>query len=520
MFDQSRLDANDNLIRDCTNLIKQHNALSYVQVSLNLTSIPITATHKSQDPVSLQIIDFYQKYMQQLTMTERIKVITDTIAHTHEDLALHIDRSSDGIVEIFSTLTKNRMKLLEHHETLVANLKSASQSFINYIPSVVSPSTKMMEVIDLIFKLMTAHSEFIRTGSGLIESIYKSNELSTDHLTSIRELNSKLKHQLIESPPTLDTTKPTVNRLQTFGLTPNEGPNVSINEVLSQLFGMSVNITGSIADNIDKLVTTLKLVGSNTGTSVGSSNIDTYFDTTTLMNISKSFRSEGVSPAMIHTFDLVKAGSNPTVKTHELLSFNLDEDTKRAYALWTNDMKSFKYQSAPITQSLASKILRRNPSSLIESYNVLCEITIANARKEDAISFNRVKQMAFSESVTEESFVGRLQSDLVSSIMKQVGNLQGSKMTSLIIEPHFTQNLLTVFDGCKLELGVDPRALSAHCHIIYASVADKQVKKIKKELLGRTSIDRTETTDLIKSIIYTPDNIYARVIASYYLHIA
>ncbi len=533
MFDSSKLSANNNLIDECIKLIKDHNKLSYKKVNLELSSIRYdnikSKNVTTKDAITKEIINFYNQYMYQMITMIKLKSIIDSISYTTEDLSLHIDRSSDSIVQIFSSLTENRLKLVDYHDQIINNISNETNVFADHIKDLLTEETDFDEIIKTIFLCMNqkdtngSNRPFIQVGRKLLETIYKSDLLNNSHSNLILKLNDNLKQMILNANDDISSFSQTTNHLQTFGIVPDEGVNVGLKEIIDRLFGLDIKPFTDDANIPEALSKILKLIAADTGLSTGliiiiSKNVDNYFDMSNLKTIKTPIGSSGVSEKMIKLFDLIKQGREATVKSSELITININDKTHMAYVLWTNDMKLFKAKKNPILQPTINKLIRKMPSKTIEAYNKIFESIITNSRKDDAFSFNKVKYMSFNETVTEESFLEKLESRLVSNILDKINKYKDdNKLMQLIATDAFTAELLSIIDSSKIDLGVHPQLLSAHSHIIYASIANSVVMKIKKDLLSNEKLNKTIVSEIVQQSVKTNDNIYSRVIACYYL---
>lgn len=541
MFDSNQINDNNKLIKECEKLIIDHNKISYKQVSLNIPSISFEMINpnffKFNDPLSAEIIDMYENYLPQMIAVSKLKKIIDMIEYTNEDLSIHINQSSDSIVQIFSSLSHTRMKLIKLYDVMTQNLTIISNSFVNYFYKLITKDTNLAEIINTVFICMKQHGlsdkvgidmnerYFIHIGIKLIGVLHKSNLLTSNHVDLIKTLNDDLK-QVILSVDNRMHRNIAFNRLQTFGLTPDEGSTFTLKYIIQKLFGLKIDNDGSLSDLNEHLSKILKLYEADTGLSIGliiivSPNQDTYFDMTSLGLISNSNTSSGINEETIKLFDLIKQGNKPSANKSDLITIGINPEQKQsAYVLWTNDLKTFKLKTKSIDSHLIKKIIRNDPSTTIEAYNNKLEKAIVNNRTEDIISFNRVKYMSFNDTITEEVFLKKFQAKIVLTLINAIGKLEGVKLQKAIVEDKFTNELLDSIDAAKNDIGIHPQLLSSHCHIIYASMATSIVYKLKKELILHDMITKTELKDIVKGIVETNDNIYSRVIASYYLHIA
>lgn len=542
MSDAPRLKKNAKLISECATLLEEHNKLSYKEIFLITPTVEFNSIkpkgRSPKDPVSLSIISFYETYTSQMITIAMLKKIINDIAYTNEDLSLHIDRSQDSIIRIFSSLTKNRIEISNRHMTIIENLEEETKSFIDQTVSIIRDDTNIDEVISVIFICMEqaglpipigydpTERPFILVGSRLLAAFNESKQLATPQINVIRKLNSKLKQSILGAADKTESQL-SINQLQRFGLVPDDMDNTSLKHAIDDLFGLNVQDIESIENVIEPITKTLKLVGADTGLPTGliivlSSNYDSYFNMKSLYSITKPFGSSGINNDMISKLDLIKHKSDPIVKSSSILTINVnDRETKMAYVLWTNDFKTFKYKKNPIYEDIIQNMLARSPSSIIEAYNANFEASIANARSDDdAVSFNRVRYMSFNESVTEESFLVHFRDKLIAALMRSIGKLTGNKLTSAIVDNSFDLDVLDIIDALKLDIGIHPSLLPSHCHIIYASMAIKIVSKTKKILITHSSITKDLLKEVIGSIVMTNDNIYSRTISGYYLHIA
>ena len=540
MFDASHLKQNDKLIVVSSKLVEEHNRLSYESVAFNNPSISFNVIKpknvKITDNPSLEIIQFYETYTQQMIISSKLESTIDSINYTNEDLAIHIDRSSDAIVQIFSSLTEIRHKLIDANDHIKSNISKDVALFVKYMKTHMG-SQDVGAVIKTIFICMKQNGlfeklgemardrYFISVGIKLIEMMYKDDLLSAIDRRLILDLNSELKQDVLGVGSQIKETI-NMNCLQTFGIVPDEGINISLRDVVKKLFGIEAELKGSIKTVLPHLTKALKLANRESGQNTGiivlvSPNEDTYFNMSNLASVASSNPSAGINDNMIKNFELIEHGTSSSASSSEILMIGIDQDiTESAFVLWTNDLESFKVRSSPIDNPLIKRICRNVPSAIIAEFNRTLEAFIVDNRKSDVVAFNMVKYMSFNETTTEESFLAKFQSKLISAIMSSIGKLSGVKLHAAIIESKFTQKLLQTMDASKIDLGIHTQMLSAHCHIIYASMANKILHKLKKELLSQQTIDTASLKEILRPIVESNDNIYSRVIASYYLHIA
>lgn len=535
MFDTLHFETNKTLLEECQKLIKDHNSTSYKKVTFIQKSIEyrfISSKTKGHDPICEEIIAFYETYSSQIYATMQLRTILGSTDYTAENLAMNIDLSSDSIISLLSKLSITREKLLECRERIVANIHKQVDTFVEYLSSSITDETNIENIIDVIFTCMTQKGlrnkvdvpeeerPFIKVGSKIIEAIFKKSLLTEDLISLVKSKNDVIKQTVLENPK-IQTQS--INKLQTFGLIPNDGPNKYLSEVMKELFGLSMPHVESLNGAQDDIQKILQLSISDTGLPTGiiiivSPNTDMYFDMTSLSQVTKPLGARGVTTDMVKAFDLIKVGKASTESKSALLTINVDEtNTQLAYVLWTNDYQMFKFRSSPIDKPTISKLLRKAPSPTIEAYNSVFESLIKDHQTNDAINFNKVKYMSFTQEGGEEQFLSQLQESISTYILNHLGNLNGPSILDAITT-NFSDGLFDILDTFKMNLGILSQQLPSHCHIIYGNIASKIVAKIKKELSNQTSIDKKIIAEILHLVIKTNDNIYSRVIAGYYLH--
>lgn len=548
MFESPNFKTNIELLGDCAKLVEQHNRLSYQTLSLRVPAVAYSVISKqpdkkNRDPVSTDIISFYESYTGQMATAEKLRELIGTMVYTVDDLTIHIDLSTDSIMEILAALTDTRSKLEEKHARIIENISSATDSLISHIRDQFNDSTNYDNVITTVFTCMkqqglgdktdlNEHDHlFVPVGVRIIAEMHQTKRLTDQQISMIKSCNNEMKQVLLgvaqsDKQTAVQGDRARVNHLQTFGFVPSEGMNTNLDVVVGKLLGLTIPPVDSFANAQEPLTNMLKLATADTGISTGliilaSKNADSYFDMSSLFELGQTNSSAGVTADMVKTFDLIKEGNPARVKSSELITINVVAGvTQQAYLLWTNDMVTFKSQSQPISKESISKLLRRAPSATIAAYNSAFEKSIADARDEDAISFNRVKYMSFNNDVTEETYLDTLQSKLVKNIIAAVGKLKDAKLKDAIVDQSFANMLLDTIDSTKMDLGIHAQMLPSHSHIIYASMANSIVARIKKSLVVLDRLDKASLNDIVKILVRTNDNIYSRAIASYYLHMA
>lgn len=535
MFESPKLQNNRSYFAEVTKLLADHNDISYKKLTLATPEVEFDFVNydkkKYTNPVALEIIAFYNEFMSQSIAINNLEVILESMSYTDEDLTININRSHDAILKIFSSLVDTKIKLSGFYDQLKMNLQSVIKSFIRYIKSMVSAnmdSEDVASIITVIYKCMLSKGlqrhinvddrKFIEIGYALIEILYDAKVLAKEHCDLIKKLNDELKQIVLLTSQVAVSDHDSITRFQTFGIVPDEGDNESLNTIMEKLFGVSDARFESIDKSFDLVDQTLKSYERQSGVSTGmivfvSSNEDNYFNLSGLLNDDKLFESEGVTEQMIKTFDILKTNKNTRTKKNDIIQINIEDSTKQAYLLWTNDLQTFKYKASPTCH--IKKILRKTSSEAIDAYNGLLTRIIESQKGLDAIAFNKVKYMSFNNVMTEERFLKNLETTLTSLIIS-VAKQSKKKQFDIDLLTDISRLVLDKIDLMKNDFGV---SFSSHTMIIYTSMADKIVRSLKKQLLNQ-SISNDLVNETVSIIVNSNDNIYSRTIASYYLHIA
>jgi hypothetical protein len=250
-----------------------------------------------------------------------------------------------------------------------------------------------------------------------------------------------------------------------------------------------------------------------------SPNADTYFDMSALQEITQSNASAGVRADIIQQLNLLKIGGPSNQARTMMRALGIDDDTERAFVVWTNNLTDFKLRKQPVEAGLLRRILRRTPSVTIASYNTLLQqLTVKDKTEDDVYAFKRVQYMTFNSSVTEESFLDVLKGRLTKLLVDRCRSTSSSVLAS---DPEFVDAILGVLDSAKVDMGIHLSMMSAHCHIIYAAMANKVVARLRRVFMERdATLSEEDLKPLVADVVDGNDNIYSRTIASYYLHIA
>ena len=541
MFELTKLQINEELLKKVQNLIKTHNTNSYREVSLgvDIEHFVINKVKVVKDSACDELLEFYKIYMKQAVLISHLKEVIQSMSYTVTDLSIHIDRSQDSIVQILSSLSEIKKDLNNLLDEISLNHQLEEDLFIDYMKNLVSSidSDSITNLITCIFKCIKGKGvisyfrsidtmgTFMKIGYGIIAHLYKSNVLSNEQIVLIRDMTDKYKTEVLglTVKDTMPKSELNTMSLQSFGITPDETDNVSMSKVLEILLGVKdVNINPSDT-SFESVDIALKQYEQHSGITTGiliyvSSNEDNYFNISNLMSQTKRYESAGVTESMIKTFDLLRTTQHKRLTNNSLLKINIKESaierTSRVFVLWTNDLKTFKYKSTPIT--ILDKLVRSHASDSINDYNnLLFNVITDNLPSTDMISFNKLKLLSFNESMSESVFLDTAINKVVS-------------MTSVVAKKHNLSNTFTF--QCIDDLAVvirdelynmkpmiEIQPFSAHTSIIYLSMVSSIIKSLKKQLLNQ-SIDEETVKGIVDTVINSNDNIYSRTIASHYLH--
>lgn len=482
-------------------LIKKHNDISYKKLNIEYENIKFKA--------SSIISEFMETYLSAVNATIMLKNAYSLTNYSHDDIHMNVDRSVDYVIELFSTLSKLRDDMKKHISIIEFNMDRCIDSYIGIISADLKKlnDDDVIVFIDKTYKQMKEHNVFIEYGSRLISIIIRwlipqNKQTVLDHIS---ELNYQLKKEMNKLEG-LTTKKVHTNRLQRFGLVPDEGTNEPLSSVIKRLFGLSIDVNQENAVSIETFERIIKILQADTGVSTGiilvvSPNTNIYFNMTDLFKRKAPPSYQGITKDMINRYELIETYStSEAVKKSQLIV--IGKDIKVGYVLWTNDMKKFKWKSNTVDSKYLDRIIRNSPSDIVQSINDKLEKMLEIDHDDDIVEFNKVKNMAFNEKHTEEIFLENLATQIF-EILKKHNNMEKTNAS-----------LLKVFESMKKELGAN-RKLNGHTQVIYASMAFDIINKLKAMLYSGYKF-----TNLleVKVIVSPNDNIYSRVISSYYLH--
>lgn len=542
MYESKELALIKELIDKCQDQIKQHNEISFRKVKLDLPKLTFSAINydkkKYTDTLSLNIIKFYEFYCNQSIIVNEIKQIIPTITYAENDLIIKYNRSLTAILEIYEQLKEITNSVSDIATQLDSIHKSAHTGFVNYIKPLINEQIDIDEVIRLIYKCMEERGQvkkndynekrpFTKIGPLIIELLYNANLINDSATKLIIDLNKKLKYKIlnIDESELIQYKK---NKYQKFGAVPDEGENQNLKPIIKKLFGVDIHDFESIYDAVEPLTNMLKQIENETGESKGiivhlSRNEDNYFDISPLYNQTKSYGSSGVSTQMIKSFDLVKQGNPTTIKSFDTLFISIDPSKiKQAYVLWTHDLKTFKFKSEPIDSYRVINLLRRSPSPTVNEFNKRMGEVITKRLAEGTTmaDYHKVKYMAFTDNITEESFLNKLCGLLIEHILKTLAKVDPSKMESFVKNRSFSEQLYEIIDAERHHLGIPPRLYFDDWQMTYETITFQIISKLKKAIIKNPIIEKANIKDIVKSTIIINKNIYTRTISLYFLELA
>lgn len=511
MFEAELFKVNDALIDKCRELIKEKDSNDTLK-PLELNPIEYKKRQALKNAISLEIVEFFETYILQNRLCQDLSTRIESVDHISEDLSININRSEEVIQQIFSDLMSLKADLIDIRDRMLKNLSSERSDFAKYLFQAFEQPANHLEVINLTFELMTQEMDFIPAGVLIIDSLHKTGYLDESQHLLINDLNTKLKQSLLLERPTTHVPPP-FHRLQTFGIVPDEGENKPLATIIKELFGIKFESTETIIHAEDSLAKALKAASAESGTSCGliiylSPNQDHYYDTSSTTSAEASSAGSGVTEMMIKTTDIIKSGNPPEVKKYDIMTINTDETTDQAYALWTNDYKTFKARRKAIDNNMIKNILRRRPSRTIDMYNYLLEHLFKKIRKGgDMLAFKTSLYMSFNEVISEEDFLKMVVDRVVELLVSKKHNAQSLE-----------DDLIQLIEKSKPDMGIDPYQMPSHCHIIYMTLTNKISSRITKSFLEMSSPSAKEIKAMVSEYIATNDNIYSRTISSYYLY--
>lgn len=504
---QNTLDYNGHLseankeIKVVLDLIKHHNEISYKTLPLEYDSVKFkTKSH---------ISEFMEQY---LSAQNALTVINNAFAltnYSHDDIQMNVDRSIDYIIELFGSLSKLRDQMTKHISLVEFHMDRCIDSFMGITSLELKKfnDEELIEFIDKTYEQMNEQNLFIEYGSKLLSIMIRwlITSEKTQILEHITDLNYSLKKK-ITNRESIMTKMVHTNRLQRFGLVPDEGTNESFSNVIKRLFGLSIDFDDNSMITVEALERIIKILHADTGVSTGivlivSPNTNIYFNMTDLFKRKAPPMHQGITKDMIDRYELIEMyPTSNFVKKSQLIV--VGKDIEVGYVLWTNDLKKFKWKSKTIGKKYLERIIRNTPSNIVQSINDMLDKALDTKHEDDIVEFNKVKNMAFNEKHTEQVFLD----ELVSNIFDIVKNHSNITKT--------TEKLFKVFENAKSNL-VSNKNLNGHTQVIYASMAFDIINKIKYALISGNNLKNIAD---IRVIVCPNDNIYSRVMSSYYLH--
>lgn len=248
MFDASFFDINNTLFDECRSKIDEHNKLSYKSVSLSSKTVSYTFIDNGYptDAIAKEIAVFYELFATQKIQCIRLLNIIESLNYTYEDLQLHMERSDDALVKLLTSLSDTRVQLSDLHMRIYENINRQTNNFIEYIKSQDTDDLKPM--IKTIFVCMTQDGidsymdidvdmrVFIPIGTKIIKTMY--DRINNDGLSGfVYRLSNKLKQKVLNMKLSSYETVFDMNRLQTFGIVPDDGPNCDLKYIAKKLLG-------------------------------------------------------------------------------------------------------------------------------------------------------------------------------------------------------------------------------------------------------------------------------------------
>jgi hypothetical protein len=420
IIDINNIFKSNNLLRDeCISIIESHNNESFVYIDkFTNKNKSIITTLPDIDPIKYTN-EYYEIFIYYHNFINYLETSIVSMGYSIDDLYININRSDSFIVKLYDTIDSYKKTIINNIYSIKNNQSNSIDLFIN------SFTTIDNKFINNLYKLMN-NDNFINVGSILINKFMDDNKLTDEHLLQIKELNSNLKLHLLMNKFIYNynyKTRRIDNYIQTFNLIPVEGIALPLESILNNLFGVQTNIS------IKTLSKNLQLISTKNKKNIGiiiicKNNDDIYYNINNLFNydkLDKIKQETGVNNNYIELYKLLHIKKIENKQDNIIWTFNIDSSTTDGYILWSNDMKEFKYKSDPVDSSIIKKLVRNEPSIIIEEYNKRIEdIIIDNQNIELKNSYNDVKYLNLTSEADENKFRNNIINSILSYLRKYI----------------------------------------------------------------------------------------------------
>ena len=512
------------------NIINVHNDESYHKLTMFKGKSPVLLKIIKYSDINLLLNDFYNNYKYHHSFIEYVKDCLSQINYSEDDLFVHINRSNDYINHLFIKFNNQKKEIEEQLISLSENENEINNLFIEYNLSF-SKIDMDFKYIDNLFKLFD-DVHFVEIGYRLLLAFYNNKLLSIDIRSHMLPLVDDFKNKILEvkyKTKISYVSKSLQNNLQQFNLNADEMDNISLNAIVYKLFGSNHNDELTIK----QLSELLKLESKKNNKEIGivlivkNNYTDSYFNISTLFNdilIKELTNVNGVTKNYIDTYNTLKIKNLDTVKDNQLMCFNISDTTEDIYILWSNDLINYKCKTDPITNNLLSKLLRNEPSIIINNYNKNIEQLILNNKNlQISQEFKKIKYYDFQLSLSSNDYLNKLCSNIEIVIKDLITQKSIDDITIMLKDKSLRNHIINII---AKSLKLINYKFSEYELALLLNIASSISQKIVRDLiylLGNnkitTSMILKECPIIIKNRVFTNNTIYDKILNSYYLNL-
>ena len=511
-------------------IINTHNDESYHKLKIFKSKLPVQLKNIKYSDINILLNDFYTNYKYQNSFIEYLQDCLMQINYSEDDLFVHINRSNDYINHLFIKFNSQKKEIEDQLVNLLDNKTEIVNLFIEH-NLLFSKTDIDFKYIDNLFKLFDDDT-FVDVGYKLLLAFYNNKLLSIEVRSYMIPLVDDLKNKILEikyNSKISYVSKSLQNNLQQFNLWSDETDHVSLNDVIYKLFGSKHNEELSIKQLSDLLKLESKKNNKETGIVVIVKNnfTDSYFNISTLFNdilIKELTNVNGVNKKYIDTYDTLKIKNLDTVKDSQLMCFNISKTTEDIYILWSNDLINYKYRTEPINNNLLTKLLRNEPSMLINNYNKNIEQLILNNKNlQISQEFKKVKYYDFQLSPSSNDYLNKLCLNIEIVIRDLITKKSIDDITIMLKNKSLRNHVINIIAKSLKLINYKFSEYELTLLLNIASSISQRIVRDMIYLLGNNKITTgmilKEYPIIIKNRIFTNDTIYDKILNSYYLNL-
>ena len=232
----------------------------------------------------------------------------------------------------------------------------------------------------------------------------------------------------------------------------------------------------------------------------------------------------GVNKKYIDTYDTLKIKNLDTVKDSQLMCFNISKTTEDIYILWSNDLINYKYRTEPINNNLLTKLLRNEPSMLINNYNKNIEQLILNNKNlQISQEFKKVKYYDFQLSPSSNDYLNKLCLNIEIVIRDLITKKSIDDITIMLKNKSLRNHVINIIAKSLKLINYKFSEYELTLLLNIASSISQRIVRDMIYLLGNNKITTgmilKEYPIIIKNRIFTNDTIYDKILNSYYLNL-